>query len=39
VTHSTVSFLVDPSGNERLLYDKSVTADDVLSDLRALNVN
>jgi len=37
VTHSTVSFLVDPSGRERLLYDKSVKAGDVLHDLRALN--
>jgi hypothetical protein len=32
-----VSFLVDPSGRERLLYDKSVKAGDVLHDLRALN--
>ena len=37
VTHSTVSFLVDPSGHERLLYDKNVTAGDVLYDLRALH--
>jgi protein SCO1 len=37
VTHSTVSFLVDPSGRERLLYDKSVKAGFVLDDLRALN--
>jgi len=36
VTHSTVSFLVDPSGRERLLYDKTVKAGDVLDDLRAL---
>jgi protein SCO1 len=37
VTHSTVSFLVDPSGRERLLYDKTVKARDVLEDLRALD--
>lgn len=36
VTHSSVSFLVDPDLRERLLYDKSVTASDVLHDLRAL---
>jgi protein SCO1 len=36
VTHSAVSFLVDPSGRERLLYDESVKAGDVLHDLGAL---
>jgi protein SCO1 len=36
VTHSSVSFLIDPSLRERLLYDKTVTTGDVLHDLRAL---
>jgi protein SCO1/2 len=36
VTHSSVSFLIDPNLRERLLYDKTVTTADVLHDLRAL---
>jgi protein SCO1 len=36
VTHSTVEFLVDPQGRERLLYDKTITTAELVHDLRAL---
>jgi protein SCO1 len=36
VTHSTVEFLIDPQGRERLLYDKTITTAELIHDLRAL---
>jgi len=36
VTHSTVQFLIDPQGRERLTYGSDVTAADVIHDLKRL---
>jgi protein SCO1/2 len=36
ITHSTISFLIDPEGNERAVYDATVKADDVTGDLAQL---
>ena len=36
VTHSTFEILVDPRGQERLIYDSTVTAGAVVHDLNAL---
>jgi protein SCO1 len=36
VTHSTFEILVDPRGQERLIYDSTVTAGAVVHDLKAL---
>lgn len=36
VTHSTFEILVDPEGNERLIYDSTITAAQLTADLRAL---
>jgi len=36
VTHSTFEILVDPEGNERLIYDSTITVAQLTGDLRAL---
>jgi protein SCO1/2 len=36
VTHSTVEFLIDPQGRERLLYDKTITTAELVHDLQTL---
>ena len=36
VTHSTVQFLIDPQGRERLTYGSDVTAAEVIHDLKRL---
>jgi cytochrome oxidase Cu insertion factor (SCO1/SenC/PrrC family) len=36
VAHSTVEFLIDPQGRERLLYDKTITTAELVHDLQAL---
>jgi protein SCO1/2 len=36
VAHSTVEFLIDPRGRERLLYDKTITTAELVQDLRTL---
>ncbi len=37
VTHSTFEILIDPKGDERLLYDATITTDDLVHDLTALH--
>jgi protein SCO1/2 len=36
VAHSTVEFLIDPRGRERLLYDKTITTAELVHDLQVL---
>jgi len=36
VTHSTFEILVDPKGRERVIYDSSITTDELTSDLTKL---
>jgi protein SCO1 len=36
VTHSTFSMLIDPQGQERVLYDATITTDDLVHDLGEL---
>lgn len=38
VTHSTFEILVDPEGKERLIYDQSIKASELTSDLLKLGV-
>lgn len=38
VTHSTFELLVDPEGNERVIYDSTITAGQLTGDLRKLGV-
>ena len=37
ITHSTFEILIDPQGKERLLYDATITTDDLVHDLTALH--
>jgi protein SCO1 len=36
ITHSTVSFLIDPEGNERAIYDATIKAEELTGDLAKL---
>ena len=36
VSHTAVEFLIDPTGHERVIYDSSVTAAEVVHDLTLL---
>jgi protein SCO1/2 len=37
ITHSTFEILIDPQGKERLLYDATITTNDLVHDLTALH--
>jgi cytochrome oxidase Cu insertion factor (SCO1/SenC/PrrC family) len=38
VTHSAQEFLIDPQGNERLIYDATITTAQLAGDLTKLGV-